>query len=69
MLGSIPESIARVAPVGRNDLAEKPWPSKPAKTMALSKIFETEDADKAKKGFLMLIKTALSVRWLFVRSM
>ena len=57
--GFIPCSIADVAPVGRNDLAEKPCPPRPAKILDSSKIFAIEAASKAVYGDLRVRKTGL----------
>ena len=62
MLGSIPASIALVAPVGRKDLAEKPRPLKPAFEIEHSRTLATDEAEMALKGFFKLINTAPSER-------
>ena len=60
MSGSIPASIALVAPVGLNDLAENPCPDNPALEIELSRILATEEAEIALYGLLRLRNTAPS---------
>ena len=62
MLGSIPASMALVAPVGLNDFAEKPCPLKPAFAIEQSRILATEEAERALKGLFRLMNTAPSER-------